>query len=44
LDKESLELREVISGGIRLMKKGSIAFKEAFLKESNRNIELKGEK
>ena len=44
LDKESLELREVISGGKRLLKNGSIAFKEAFLKESNRNIELKGEK
>jgi beta-aspartyl-dipeptidase (metallo-type) len=44
LEKDSLEPREVISGGRRLLKDGKIAFKEAFLKESNRDIRLKGEK
>jgi beta-aspartyl-dipeptidase (metallo-type) len=44
LEKDSFELREVITGGRRLLKKGKIAFKEAFLKDSNRNIKLKGEK
>ena len=44
LEKESFELREVISGGKRLLKNGAIAFKEAFLKESNRDIKLIGEK
>lgn len=44
LEKETLELREVISKGKRLLKSGEIAFKEAFLKESNRHISLDGEK
>lgn len=44
LEKKSLDLREVISGGKRLFKNGEIAFKEAFLKESNRTINLSGEK
>ena len=43
-DKKSLELTGVISVGKYLMKNGKIAFKEEFLKENNRNIELKGEK
>jgi len=44
LEKDSFELREVIAGGQRLLKEGEIAFKEAFLKDSNRNVNLKGEK
>lgn len=44
LEKETLDLREVICGGKRLLKDGKIAFKENFLKDSNRNIKLKGEK
>ncbi len=44
LERKSFELREVISGGRRLLKDGSIAFKEAFLEESNRDIKLKGAK
>jgi beta-aspartyl-dipeptidase (metallo-type) len=44
LKKATLELREVIVGGRRLLTNGKVAFKEAFLKESNRNIKLDGEK
>jgi beta-aspartyl-dipeptidase (metallo-type) len=44
LEKGSLELVEVISSGKRLFKDGSLAFKEAFLADSNRDVELKGEK
>lgn len=44
LEKKSLDLREVISGGKRLFKNGKIAFKEAFLKESNRTISLNGDR
>lgn len=44
LDKKSLEIRDVISNGRRLFKNGRIAFKEAFLKENNRDIKLKGSK
>ncbi|HEX9962638.1 MAG TPA: hypothetical protein VGB00_17025, partial [Pyrinomonadaceae bacterium] len=44
LKKDSFELQEVIVGGRRLLKKGKIAFKEAFLKDSNRKISLTGEK
>jgi beta-aspartyl-dipeptidase (metallo-type) len=44
LEKDSFELREVIAGGRRLFKDGKIAFKEAFLKDSNRSINLTGEK
>jgi beta-aspartyl-dipeptidase (metallo-type) len=44
LEKETLELREVISRGKRLLKDGKIAFQEAFLKDNNRNIKLKGDK
>jgi adenine deaminase len=44
LEKKSFELREVISGGRRLFKDGAMAFREAFLEESNRDIKLKGAK
>jgi beta-aspartyl-dipeptidase (metallo-type) len=44
LEKGTLGLREVISDGKRLLKDGKIAFREAFLKDSNRNIKLKGDK
>jgi beta-aspartyl-dipeptidase (metallo-type) len=44
LEKDSFELREVIASGKRLLKEGKIAFKEAFLKDSNRNIKLRGDK
>jgi beta-aspartyl-dipeptidase (metallo-type) len=44
LDKKSLELREVICSGRRLFKDGAIAFKEAFLQKSNRDVKLKGAK
>jgi beta-aspartyl-dipeptidase (metallo-type) len=44
LEKETLELREVICGGRRLLKDGAIAFKEAFLKDSSRDIRLVGDK
>ncbi len=44
LKKDSLNLLEVISGGSRLFKEGKIAFKEAFLKDSNRIVKLIGSK
>jgi beta-aspartyl-dipeptidase (metallo-type) len=44
LTKKTLELREVISSGKRLFTDGKPAFKEAFLKDSNRDIRLKGDK
>jgi len=44
LEKETLEIRDVFSNGKRLLKDGKIVFKEAFLKDSNRNIKLKGAK
>ena len=44
LEKETLKIREVVSGGKRLLTDGKIAFKEKFLKDSNRDIRLKGEK
>jgi beta-aspartyl-dipeptidase (metallo-type) len=42
--KKDLEIREVISLGVRLVKNGSIAFEENFLNESNRVIDLEGKK
>jgi beta-aspartyl-dipeptidase (metallo-type) len=42
--KKDLEIREVISLGVRLIKNGSIAFDENFLNESNRVVDLKGKK
>lgn len=44
LEKETFKLRDVISSGKHLFKNGEIAFKEAFLKDSNRIINLVGEK
>ena len=44
IDKETWDLREVISRGRRLLKNGRIGFKETFLKDSNRQIELVGSK
>ena len=44
LRKENLEIKDVVSGGRRLMKSGKLNFKEKFLEESNRKINLKGEK
>jgi beta-aspartyl-dipeptidase (metallo-type) len=44
MEKETLELVEVISRGRRLVKEGELAVKEKFLKESNRTIELYGSK
>jgi beta-aspartyl-dipeptidase (metallo-type) len=43
-EKDSLALRDVICGGRRLFKNGKINFKEAFLKDSNRAVNLIGEK
>jgi beta-aspartyl-dipeptidase (metallo-type) len=44
LGKENLEIKDVICGSRRLMKSGKLNFKEKFLEESNRKINLKGEK
>jgi beta-aspartyl-dipeptidase (metallo-type) len=44
LQKSSLELREVIAGGRRLMRDGVVAVAERFLEESNRRISLAGRK
>lgn len=43
LDKKTLELREVVSLGKRLLKNGEIAFKEAFLEKSSRRVSLVGD-
>jgi beta-aspartyl-dipeptidase (metallo-type) len=44
LRKSSLELREVIAGGRRLMSDGTVVVAERFLEESNRRISLVGRK
>jgi beta-aspartyl-dipeptidase (metallo-type) len=44
LSKGSLELREVISGGRRLMADGKVVVTEKFLVDSNRSISLSGKK
>lgn len=44
MDKSSLEIREVFSSGKRLVKNGKLTVAEAFLKKSNRRIDLTGEK
>ena len=44
LRRENLEIRDVLAGGRRLVESGRLALKEKFLKESNRKIELTGEK
>jgi beta-aspartyl-dipeptidase (metallo-type) len=40
----SLEIKEVIAGGRRLMRDGEICQAEAFLKDSNRRVSLSGKK
>jgi beta-aspartyl-dipeptidase (metallo-type) len=42
LRKKDLELKDVFASGQRLVKNGRLNFKEKFLKESDRRIELKG--
>ena len=44
LDRDSLEPRHVIAGGRRLMADGRDAVTESFLKESDRQVVLEGEK
>jgi len=44
LNRESLEIKDVICGGRRLMKNGRLTFNEKFLEESNRRIRLDGRK
>ena len=44
LTKEGFGLREVISCGKRLVKDGATAFREKFLDDSNRSIQLEGVK
>jgi imidazolonepropionase-like amidohydrolase len=43
LEAESLELKEVIASGKRLYRDGELDFKESYLENSNRVIELVGE-
>jgi beta-aspartyl-dipeptidase (metallo-type) len=42
LQAESLELRDVIAGGKRLLRNGELDFQESYLEESNRVINLVG--
>jgi beta-aspartyl-dipeptidase (metallo-type) len=44
LDPENLEIVEVISGGKRMVSNGELRVSEAFLQESERRIELYGQK
>jgi beta-aspartyl-dipeptidase (metallo-type) len=44
LRKGSLEIRDVIAGGRRLVKDGRVAFAEKFLEGSNRSVRLDGGK
>lgn len=44
LRKDSLEIKDVIAGGRRLIREGELAFSENFLLETNRNINLEGKK
>lgn len=44
LRNENLEIKDVISGSRRFLKNGKLNFKEKFLEEINRKIELTGEK
>jgi beta-aspartyl-dipeptidase (metallo-type) len=44
LHKRSLELKELIAGGRRLMKDGAVVVAERFLGDSNRRISLSGKK
>jgi hypothetical protein len=42
LHKKDLEIKDVFANGQRLIKNGRLNFKEKFLEESDRFIELKG--
>jgi beta-aspartyl-dipeptidase (metallo-type) len=44
LRKDSLELKDVIARGRRLVREGELAFSENFLLETNRRIRLEGKK
>ena len=44
LDPRSLELREVIARGKRMVREGQLAVSEKFLEETERSIELHGQK
>jgi beta-aspartyl-dipeptidase (metallo-type) len=44
LRKDTLEIKDVLSKGRRMIKNGKPQFKEKFLEESNRHINLRGEK
>jgi beta-aspartyl-dipeptidase (metallo-type) len=44
IEKDTFELRYVLSAGRTLFADGKLAFKEAFLKEANRKVLLEGEK
>jgi beta-aspartyl-dipeptidase (metallo-type) len=44
LEPETLELVEVIAGGKRMVSEGKLQVREAFLKDSERRIELHGQK
>lgn len=42
LDRKTLELKDVIARGRRVMKEGKVSAEEAFIEESNRSIQLVG--
>jgi hypothetical protein len=42
LDRKTLQLREVIARGRRLLKDGKVVAAEAFIEDSNRSIQLVG--
>ena len=44
LTRRDLEVRDVVSGGRRLVKEGAMAFTPRFLEESDRKVELVGRK
>jgi beta-aspartyl-dipeptidase (metallo-type) len=44
LQKESLQVAEVIAGGRRFITDGALSFRESFLRDSNRKVELYGQK
>ncbi|XYH95882.1 amidohydrolase family protein [Sorangium sp. So ce1128] len=44
LERGSLEIREVIARGRRMVRAGQLAVTERFLEQSNRKVELNGRK
>jgi beta-aspartyl-dipeptidase (metallo-type) len=42
LDRSSLQIKDVVASGRHLLRNGRVAFKEAFLADSNRSITLEG--